>query len=279
MKPAEYYEKGDIVGAVAASTELVKNNPTDIPARSFLCEMLCFAGAFERVDAQLETISKQDAKAMVGVSLFRQIVQAEQHRQDFYAEGRAPEFLVEPAPHIKMVVEASIAIREGESAKAAELLARVEEERPKLSGTCNGEAFEDVRDLDDVSAPFLEVLTSTGKYFWAPFESIESIEFTPPERPRDLIWREAHLIIHGGPDGNVYIPALYPGTCREENDNQLRLGRGTEWRGADGEPVRGFGQRTLLFGEKDIPILELREIEMEIADAPAPAESTESTDS
>jgi type VI secretion system protein ImpE len=156
-------------------------------------------------------------------------------------------------------------LREGKSTAAASLLAQAEEERPKVSGACDGQAFEDWRDLDDLTAPVFEVLTSTGKYFWIPVESVDFIEFHPPERPHDLLWRRAHMVVAGGPDGEVYLPSLYPMTF-ESPDDQLRLGRGTDWRGGDGEPVRGVGQRMYLVGDDPRSILELKTIEFNRGD-------------
>jgi protein involved in temperature-dependent protein secretion len=34
----------------------------------------------------------------------------------------------------------------------------------------------------------------------------------------------------------------------------------TEWRGGEGSPIRGAGQRMLLIGEEDRPFLELRSL-------------------
>jgi RNA polymerase sigma factor for flagellar operon FliA len=42
-------------------------------------------------------------------------------------------------------------------------------------------------------------------------------------------------------------------------DDQLRLGRGTDWQGPESGPVRGVGLRTFLAGEQDKTILELQE--------------------
>ena len=78
-------------------------------------------------------------------------------------------------------------------------------------------------------------------------------------RPRDLLWRRAHLIVRGGPDGEVFLPVLYPGAAGEA-DEQIRLGRSTDWRGGDAVPVRGVGQRTFLVGEDARPILELQTV-------------------
>ena len=136
---------------------------------------------------------------------------------------------------------------------------RAEDQRPKVSGVCNGQPFQDFRDLDDLTSCILEVLTVKGDYYWIPIAQVESIEFHEPVRPRDLLWRRAHLIVRSGPDGEVFLPALYPGAAGEE-DEQIRLGRSTDWRGGDAVPVRGVGQRTFLVGEDARPILELQTV-------------------
>ncbi len=74
----------------------------------------------------------------------------------------------------------------------------------------------------------MEALTGSGKYYWIPMERIESIEFRAPERPIDLIWRSMNISVLGGPEGEVYLPSLYPDTAAR-GDNQLKLGRGTTW--------------------------------------------------
>jgi type VI secretion system protein ImpE len=259
MNAREYYQAGQLKEAIAAMLAEAKQHPTDTARRWFLCELLCFSGELDRLDKQLDTIGSQDAEAMVGVSLFRQLLRAEEARQQFYTDGRLPEFLDLPSPTLKLYLEASIRLREGKGKEAAELLAQAEQQRVKPSGTCNGQPFTDLRDLDDLTAPIFEVLTSTGKYYWIPVERVESVEFHAPERPRDLCWRRAHMIVRGGPDGEVYLPAVYSGTQTEAND-VLRLGRATEWRGSAGEPIRGIGQRTFLVGEESFPIMELKEI-------------------
>jgi type VI secretion system protein ImpE len=259
MKAKDYYQAGDVNAAIAAALEEVKQAPADAGRRGFLCELLCFVGDLERADRQLDALANLSPEAAVGVALFRQLIRAEQARQQFYAAGAVPEFLGEPTPALKLYVEASICLRENKTAEAAKLLAQAEEQRPKPAGTCDGQAFDDLRDLDDLTAGFLEVLTSTGKYFWVPMERVELLELRPPTRPRDLLWQRAHLVVRGGPDGEVYLPTLYAGT-HADADDKVRLGRYTDWRGGDGTPVRGLGLRTFLVGNDARSILEMKEV-------------------
>jgi type VI secretion system protein ImpE len=260
MNAKEYYQCGDLTQAVAAATEDVKHRPTDLAKRSFLAELLCLSGDLQRADQQLDALGHQDPQAAMTVALFRQLVRAEQARRDFYEQGRLPEFLEPPPAHLRLHLEASIRLREGCPAEACKLLEEAEAARPRVAGTCGAEAFDDFRDADDLTAPLLEVLTSTGKYYWVPTERVELLEFHPPQRPRDLLWRRVHMVVCAGPDGEVFLPAIYAG-APAESDDQLRLGRKTDWRGGAGAPVRGAGQRMFLVGEEARSILELERIE------------------
>jgi type VI secretion system protein ImpE len=118
-----------------------------------------------------------------------------------------------------------------------------------------GTAFDDLRDVDDLLAGSVEVLTTTGKYYWIPTERLISVELHAPKRPRDLLWRRASMSVDQGPDGDVYIPVVYAG---DDTMSELqRLGRETDWQQADGGPVRGLGQRVFLLGEEDVAIMDL----------------------
>ena len=64
------------------------------------------------------------------------------------------------------------------------------------------------------------------------------------------------LVVRDGPDGEVFLPVLYPG-AEAAADDAIRLGRATAWRGEGDDPVRGVGQKTFLVGEEDVPLLEL----------------------
>ena len=260
----QHFEAGDIQAAIEAQNAEVKAHPADVDRRGFLAELLCFAGNLDRADLMLDTVFKQAPASAPSIALFRQVIRAEQARRQYFAEGRVPEFLTEPDDHIRHYLEATIALREGNMAEALAAVTQAEEARPAVHGKHNGKPFEDLRDVDDLTAGFFEVLTSTGKYYWVPMERVEYCEFRDVERPRDLIWRRAHMIVAGGPDGEVYLPGIYCQVGTEGADlwdDRARLGRVTDWIGGDGAPVRGIGQRTLLVGDEAVPLLELGTLE------------------
>src|SRR5579864_5725357 len=94
---SELIEAGDLDGAIDTLNNQVRQNPTDTTRRSALAEILCIAGNLERADRLLEAVQQQDTSVAMGVALFRQLIRAEQARQQFYRENRLPEFLEAPS--------------------------------------------------------------------------------------------------------------------------------------------------------------------------------------
>jgi type VI secretion system protein ImpE len=262
MNTQEFYEAGQLDEAVSAAVAEVKQHPADAGKRTLLAELLCFTGDLERADKQLDAVGKTDPDAMIVISMFRHLLRAETARREFYDQGHVPEFVDKPSEEMQLRLEASIRVRENDLQGAAELLGKAEEMRPAVACQCDGKAVDDFRDLDDLSSSFFEVLTSNGKYYWIPINRVETVEFRVPQRPRELLWRPAHMVVRGGPDGEVFLPTLYAGS-HAKSDDRLRLGRFTDWEGEQGEPVRGVGQRMYLCGDQDRSMLELKQISIE----------------
>lgn len=262
MNAKEYFQEGQLDEAVAAVTAEVKANPSNLDGRWFLTELLCFKGDFDRADKQLDILLTQAPEAALNTALFRQLLRAEVSRREFFTHGRVPEFIDGATAALQLHLEAALCLREGNSVEATRLLAQAEQQQPTVRGECNGEAFEGIRDCDDLTASFLEVLTSNGKYYWVPWERIETIEFRAPETPRDLIWQRVHLIVRSGPDGEVYLPVLYYGSDQASTSG-LKLGRATDFLEESSGLVRGVGQRTIWCGEVDCPILEMKTLNID----------------
>ncbi len=250
------FQAGNLDAALAAARAAVRRSPGDFPARLLLAELLLFAGDLERADVIMDAASAADPSAGIVVAEFRQLLRAELARRQLYRDGRVPEFLAEPTPALRAQLAAVVALRAGAATEAVSHAAAAETLRPRVAGVADGAAFDDVRDVDDLNAGFFEVLTTTGKYYWIPTEAVATLEFRPPRRPRDLVWRRAAMTVTDGPDGEVYLPALYL-TDETGLGDALRLGRATEWRTDGPGPMRGVGQRTYLLGEEAGPIMTL----------------------
>ncbi len=246
---------GKLDDAVAAAQAAVRKAPTDLNARVLFAELLAFSGNLERADVILDAASAIDPSTAMVVAEFRQLIRADMARRQLFRDGRVPEFLSDPTDAQRMQLAALVALRAGDQAEASRQAEAAEAARPRCAGTHNGTAFDDVRDIDDLLAGSVEVLTTTGKYFWIPTERIISAEFHAPKRPRDLLWRRCSMSVAEGPDGEVYVPAIY--ASDETMSDTLRLGRETDWRQGDGGPVRGVGQRVFLVGEEGVAIMDL----------------------
>ena len=262
------FREGNLADALTAANAAVRRAPTDIGARVLLAELLAFSGNIERADVVLDACADLDPSAAIVVAEFRQLLRGELARRQLFSDGRVPEFLGEPTAAQRLSLSAIVALRNGDLPEAAKLTGQAEEARVHPTGTAGETAFNDMRDADDLLASCFEVITTTGKYFWIPPERVLLLEFHKAKRPRDLFWRRATMQVADGPDGEVYLPALYPpttGTAAAMTD-ALRLGRATDWHQAgDGGPTLGLGAVTILVGEDALTWLEMDKVSFQVA--------------
>jgi type VI secretion system protein ImpE len=262
------FREGNLTDALTAATAAVRQAPTDIGARILLAELLVFAGNIERVDVVLDACADLDPTAALVVAEFRQLLRGETARRQLFSEGRVPEFLGEPTDAQRLSLAAVVALRNGDSQEAGKLAAQAEEARIHPSGTVRGGTFDDMRDGDDLLASCFEVITTTGKYFWVPPHRVILLEFHPMKRPRDLFWRRATMQVADGPEGDVYLPTIYPpvASAAAALTDAMRLGRATDWQQAgEGGPTRGLGAVTLLVGEEALTWLEMDKVGFQAA--------------
>jgi len=260
MNAKEFYEAGQLNNAIDAVTQVVKKHPKDTNSRAFLCELLLIMREWDRADKQLDFIGHQNPDAMPGVALWRQLIRAGQARDQFFSDGRAPEVLETPNDLVQTYLKASVALRESNLSEAKQFLDAAEELRPQLKGTINDVEFDDFRDLDDIAPGVMELFTSTGKYYWIPLSRIIALTFHKPESPLDLVLRRATIETnHDGPEGEVYIPAVYHRVSEEDKERVL-LGKSTDWVGEENDPVFGLGQKMFYANDQAMPIMEIEEI-------------------
>ncbi|HVF90423.1 MAG TPA: type VI secretion system accessory protein TagJ [Blastocatellia bacterium] len=259
----ELFDTGNLRGAIDQVISEVKAAPTDMQRRTFLFELLCFAGEFDRAERQLDVIGHQSAKAEIGVQVYRNNMKAERDRRRLFSDGLQPHFLVEPPSYVDLHLDAINRLREGSLDEARAALDRAEEERPALSGRVNGDRFLDFRDYNDLLGPVLEVIMA-GEYTWLPFEHIKQVVIDSPRQLRDLIWTAARVEATDGTMGEVFIPALYAGSSEHAND-QVRLGRMTDWRQVSEDLYIPEGLRLFLVDNEDKPMLAVRSIEFDAA--------------
>ncbi len=223
----------------ALSAEL-RDNPTDARRRTFLFELLCFAGEWERADKQLEVLGQAGPESEMGVLLYRSALFAERQRHDLFQRGELP--------------------KEQDNTEA------------ERNGVVNDKPFTYFADADPRIGARLE-LFAAGNYLLLPIEHVASIQIPPPKRLRDLIWTPAAVrttpSFKGSELGEVLLPVLAPFSWRHPEE-AVRLGRMTVWEKTDGAEFQvPFGQKVWQVDDEDVPFLELRALEFNSASVAA----------
>jgi type VI secretion system protein ImpE len=255
MNPKQLFDSGDLSGAIEALTQEVKTNPGDAARRTFLFELLAFAGELDRANKQLDVISHQDAQSEWATQVYVNILHAERSRARLFSEGLKPEFLLDPVDYIHLHLQAINCLRENRLGEARSLLDQSEEARPALGGQINGQSFDEFRDCDDLLAPVLELILIRD-YIWLPIEQVRELEISRPERPRDLLWIPVRVVLIDGTQRRAYMPTLYCGSHKHPDD-LVKLGRMTDWKTSANGPVLGVGLRQFLVGDDARAVLEL----------------------
>lgn len=232
MDALSLYRAGQLKPAIDALGDELKKQPLDAKRRTFLFELLCFAGEYDRAAKQLDILSDASAEAAAGTMLYRSALHAERTRQEMFAENKLPLGTAHPAS----------------------------------PGQLNGADFTELSDADPRIGANLEVFIA-GSYTWVPFAYIESIETEPPKRLRDLLWLPA--VLRTTADfrlqdlGEVLLPVISPLSWKS-GDDAVRLGRSTVWEDDAKHGEIPLGQKMLLRGNQDEPreepFLEMRSL-------------------
>ena len=265
MDAEELFKAGKLVEAVEFQLAIVKKNPTDTNARFFLAELSAFQGDWDRADRQLDAIVQQTTGTPLLTLLFRQLVRAEIIREQVFNEGRAPDLVIELDEESQLQLELNTALRLNQSDKYVQLLERSKGLQASVNGSCDEKTFSLIQDLDDRFRGVAEILTASGKYFWLPWQNIQSAEFAKPERPMDLVWRKTTIEVDGGPDGEVFMPARYPNPSTWTDEE--KLGRGTQWVEHSEGIVTGIGQRMILVEDDGVPIMQIHRLSIESSES------------
>ena len=229
MNAKELLGAGKVRDAENALNAYLRNNPSDAGQRTFLFELLCFSGQFDRAEKHLGVLAKSSPEAEMGAVLYYSALHAEKMRHDMFQKQSYPK---EPAP-------------------------------PSPSGTLNGKPFTSIRDADPEIGARLE-LYAAGAYLWIPFQHIASMQMEAPKSLRDTLWASAFVMT--GPDfkgtdiGQVILPAIYPFSWKSE-DQSLWLGHTTEWVRDDEGNEFPVGQKMYIVDGEEVPLLEIRSLE------------------
>jgi len=222
------YAAGQLGAAIDALGVELRNFPADAQRRTFLFELLTFAGDWSRALKQLDVLAKNGHMAEAGTMLYRSAIEAERVREHMFDTGDFPTTAA-PSP---------------------------------VGGTLNGEPFSSIEDADPRLGARLEVIAG-GRYLWIPFAHLASWSMPAPTRLRDLHWAPAQL--RTGPSvadkelGEILLPALSVGAWRHAED-EIRLGRATDWEDLPSGDFAPVGQKLLRVDDRLVPLVDVREL-------------------
>jgi type VI secretion system protein ImpE len=236
-KAREYFDAGRITDAIAALGEWLRNNPTDISQRTFLFELLCFAGQYDRAEKQLSVLAQGTPEAQLGATMYYAALHAERERNHLFEK---------------------------------ELFPRTEAP-DQLVGSLNGKRFSSFRDADPDIGARLEVYAA-GAYLWIPLQHIASLHLGQPRSLRDTLWAPVAITtgesFSGTELGEVLMPAIYPFSWKDP-DERVWLGRETVWDEDEKGNMYPSGQKVFLVDGEEFPLLEVRSLEFEVVQAAA----------
>lgn len=238
MTAGQLLKAGKLNEAVQALSAELRDNPADTQRRTFLFELLCFSGAYDRAEKHLDVLAQANKDAQLGALLYAGALSADRTRSEMFQKQTYPQ-------------------------------AANQTEAAPLTGTLNGKPFSFFEDADPRLGAKLEVYVA-GNYMWLPMEHIASIEMEAPKRLRDLLWFPALVrtgeAFKGRELGEVLLPVLTPLSFNHADD-AVRLGRVTVWQEVEGGMTAPAGQRCFLVDEEEFPILEIRSLEFQTPQA------------
>lgn len=256
----DYLKAAKLEEALASLQEAVRSNAADAKLRTFLFQLLCVMGQWQRASTQLRVLADLGPETKMLGSIFQPVIDCEVLRRDVFEGKRTPIIFGEPQEWMGWAVQANELNGKGKHDAAQELRDKAFEAAPTSSGTLNGQPFEWIADADLRIGPFLEVILE-GHYYWVPFCRIKKAHIEAPTDLRDLVWAPAQFLWVNGGEASGHIPSRYAGT-ELSADGQLRMARKTEWVERGGGLNAGVGQRVLATNEMEHPLLECRDIEL-----------------
>jgi type VI secretion system protein ImpE len=235
MTSRQLFDAGKLNAAIEALGAELRDNPADVQRRTFLFELLCFTGNYDRAEKQLDVLSSGGPEAGMGTLLYRTALHAERLRADMFRKQTFP---------LDTAATSDVA------------------------GSWNGKAFSEIEDGDPRIGARLEVFAA-GQYMWIPWRHVASLKIEAPKRLRDLIWTPAILTtsedFQGQELGELLLPTLAP-LSFDSADDDIRLGRAVDWIDLSDGGFAPVGQKVLLIDGEQVPLLSIRELEIDQAE-------------
>lgn len=261
MDARQLLADGDPRGALEALKQEVRKAPRDARLRTFLFQMFCVFGEWDRALSQLTVSAELDPLGLPMAETYRTLIRCEGVREGVFAGRRTPTVFGHPLPWLPLLIEANRLLASGAFSAATDLRDQAFEAAETLPGTLDGTPFEWIADADPRLGPVLEAVID-GTYYWVPLQHVSAMSVEPPADLRDQVWLPVELTWTNGGQAIAFVPTRYPGSATA-TDQMLAVGRRTEWvthGGPEDGWSLGLGQRMLATGDAEVAVMDVREL-------------------
>ncbi len=258
MNAEECLKAGDLDAALGELMKAVRDDPANPSYRTFLFQLLCVKGDWNRALTQLNVVADMDPSTLLMAQSYRELLLCEAFRAEVFSGKRAPLLFGEPNAWLGSLVQALGEVAKGNGEEANAIVMKAMDLAVARGGTIDGQAFDWLSDADMRLGPVFELILN-GKYYWAPMETVAEISFSEPEDLRDLVWLPVQIRWNNEGNSVGFMPSRYPGDATLA-DPQSALARKTDWTDVGGNFYTGSGQRMFSSNENEYSLLQTRSI-------------------
>ena len=200
---------GDVRLALDLLKSDVRRSPRDARLRTFLFQVFCITGEWERALTQLSVAGELDSSADSMVRTYEVLIRCEVLRAKVFAGQRTPTVLGEPGEWVPLLIEALRHLASGDAAQAARLRDAAFDAAPAVPAAYDQTEAEWIADADPRLGPVLEAVVD-GRYVWIPFARVRSLRMEAPADLRDQVWTPVHFTWENAGTAVGFIPTRYP---------------------------------------------------------------------
>ena len=276
-KARESLKQGNVQQALDELKQDVRKAPRDARLRTFLFQMFCITGEWDRALTQLKVAHELDRATEAMAKTYESAIWCEVLREKVFRGERSPTVFGDPGDWAPLLIEANRLLATGQHSEAATFRDAAFEAAPEAQCVLNGTVCDWIADADPRLGPIIEAVVE-GKYLWIPYHRIKYLQVDAPADLRDQVWMPARFTWSNDGEAVALIPTRYPGSATSANP-AIQLARLTDWTSLGDEWSLPLGQRILVTDVEETALMDVRKFSTlaaessaePIADTPADA--------
>ncbi len=258
MDALELLRAGELGPSLDQLKVQVRQAPRDPKLRTFLFQMFCITGEWDRALTQLRVVRDLDKQADAMVTTYESAIRCEILREKVFRGERSPTVFGDPGDWVPLLIEATRLLAEGEYGQAASLRDTAFDKAASEPVTIDDTQSEWVADADPRLGPIIEAVVE-GRYLWIPYSRIKVMNVEAPADLRDQVWMPARFTWSNDGEAVALIPTRYPGSAASA-DPLIQLARKTDWQEVGQDWSLPLGQRMLVTDHGETALMDLRRL-------------------